>query len=253
MNNKKIIIFSDVDGSLLNSRYEYAGILPILRQILSLKASVVLASSKTKAELAYYQKELQIFDPYIAENGSLIVIPKQYFKQEPNFSKQTATEGLIELGIPYRLIRERLSCVKNQTGASIVGFGDLTVEEVATDTSLPLNLAVLAKQREYSEPFKIENGDKAQVLQALWAAGLCTSMGGRYLTASGCVDKGEAVTVLKELYLKQFNDLFTVGVGDGENDLTMLDAVDKSFFIRNPTMIKHVWLEIQNIVESNTQ
>ncbi|XHH08706.1 MAG: HAD-IIB family hydrolase [Candidatus Bathyarchaeia archaeon] len=252
MNNKKIVIFSDMDGSLLNSRYEYGEIEPTLRRILSLDASVVLASSKTRVELAYYRSKLQIPDPYITENGSLIVVPKQYFKQQPTFSKKTAEERLIELGTPYTLIREKLECVKNQTGAGIVGFGDLTVEEVAKDTGLSLDLAALAKQREYSEPFKIISGDKSRVLRALWASGVCCVEGGRFLTALACVDKGEAVTVLKELYLGQFDNVFTVGVGNGENDLTMLDAVDKPFFIRNDGEIRLVWQEIRHMVELNT-
>ncbi len=251
MSNKKIVIFSDMDGSLLNSKFEYAEVEPFLQRILSLGAALVLASSKTRFELAYYRQQLHIQDPYIAENGSVIIVPKQYFKQEPKFSKQSLEEGLIELGIPYQLIRERLACVKNQTGADIVGFGDLTVEEVAKDTLLPLDLAVLAKKREYSEPFKIVSGDKAQVLQALWASGVCYVEGGQFLTASGCVDKGDAVSVLRDLYLEQFDTVFTVGVGNGQNDLTMLDVVDKPFFIRNPAMIRSVWAEILRIVESN--
>lgn len=246
----KIVIFSDLDGTLLNSKYEYAEIKPILDKILALDASVVLASSKTRLEIAYYRAKLQIIDPYIAENGSLIVVPKNYFQPEPKFSKQTLEEGLIEFGTPYQLIRDKLSCFKNQTGADIIGFGDLTVEEVAEDTGLPLDLAEMAKAREYSEPFKIVTGDKAQVLQALWASGLCSVMGTRYLTALGCVDKGMAVEVLKGLYLKQFGGIFTIGVGDGENDLTMLEAVDKPFFIRDQALIKSTWEEILCFVES---
>jgi mannosyl-3-phosphoglycerate phosphatase len=79
--------------------------------------------------------------------------------------------------------------VKNQTGTEIVGFGDLTVEQVAEDTGLPVDLAALAKKREYSEPFKILKGDEAQVLKALESSGLSYTRGGRYLTALGCVTR----------------------------------------------------------------
>jgi mannosyl-3-phosphoglycerate phosphatase len=249
--NQKIVVFSDLDGTLLNSKYESAETEPILRRLLSLNVSIVLSSSKTPAEIEYYQKKWQITDPYIAENGSVITLPAGYFKTTPKASSVQG-QDVIELGVPYELVRERLACVKNQTGAEIAGFGDLTVAEVAEETGLPLDLAALAKKREYSEPFKILSGDVGQVLQAIKMAGLSYTKGGRYLTALGCVDKGKAVEVLKGLYLKQFGNIFTFAVGDGENDLTMLAAVDKPFFIRAPSMVKLVWAEILHIIESST-
>lgn len=250
--NPKIVVFSDLDGTLLNSKYESIETEPILRRLLSLNVSIVLASSKTQAEIEHYRSKWKIIDPYIAENGSAIVVPTGFFKAPLENSTRLQGEDLIELGVPYELVRERLACVKNQTGAEIAGFGDLTVEEVAEDTGLPLDLAVLAKKREYSEPFKILSGDERQVLQAIKMAGLSYTKGGRYLTALGCVDKGKAVEVLKGLYLKQFGNIFTFAVGDGENDLTMLAAVDKPFFIRDLSMVKLVWEEILHIVESGT-
>lgn len=247
---QKIVVFSDLDGTLIDAAYESAETEPILRSLLELDVSVVLASSKTRAEIRYYHKKWGLTDPYIAENGSIITIPAGYFKTAPENSTSVQGEDIIELGAPYQLVRERLACVKNQTDAEIVGFGDLTVAEVAEDTGLPLDLAALAKKREYSEPFKILKGDTGQVLQALQAAGLCCTRGGRYLTALGCVDKGKAVQVLKGLYQEQFGKVFTIGVGDGENDLTMLDAVEKPFFIKKPSMVKSAWQEIFLLVGS---
>lgn len=246
----KILVFTDVDGSLLNDKYESTTTEPILKQLNALHVSVVLASSKTRSELAFYRSNWQISDPYIAENGSVIIIPKNYFKKMPHFSKSTQTEGLIELGIPYRTVREKLSQAKKQTGAGIVGFGDMTLEEVAKDACLPLHLAELAKKREYSEPFKILSGNTADILEAIVDSGLCYTKGGRYFAALGCCDKGKAVSILKALYLQQFPNVFTIGVGDSDNDLTMLASVDKPFFIRHQSMIKPVWDEILQYAES---
>lgn len=250
MNSKqKIVVFSDLDGTLLNAAYESTETEPILQSLLNFGVSVVLASSKTRAEIAYYRKKWHITDPYIAENGSVITIPAGCFKSalEHTNAQKPVT---LKFGVPYEIVRKRLACVKNQTGTEIVGFGDLTVEQVAEDTGLPVDLAALAKKREYSEPFKILKGDEAQVLKALESSGLSYTRGGRYLTALGCVDKGKAVQVLKRLYQKQFGTVLTVAVGDGENDLTMLDAVEKPFFIKKPSMVKSAWQEIFLLVES---
>jgi mannosyl-3-phosphoglycerate phosphatase len=243
------VIFSDIDGSLLDEKYESAGIESILKRLLSLNVSIVLTSSKTESEIEFYRQKWQISDPFIAENGSIIIIPAQYFR---SLSKHTKSQNVIELGISYTTIREKLSIVKKQTRAEIISFGDMTVGEIAQDSSLPLNLAALAKKRKYSEPFKILNGEKTKVFKAILDNDLFVIKGGRYLTAMGNTDKGKAVSVLKNLFLEQFGTIFTIGVGDSDNDLTMLATVDKAFYIPTPAMIKPIWQELLGTVETMT-
>jgi mannosyl-3-phosphoglycerate phosphatase len=240
------VIFSDIDGSILDEKYEFRNIEPILWRLLASDVSIVLTSSKTTSEIEYYQKKWQICDPFISENGSAIVIPPHYFES----SKKTERPSVIELGINYTIIREKLAIIKKQTGAEIVGFGDMTVEQISQDSALPLDLAVLAKERKYSEPFRILHGKKTAVFKAMLENGLSFTKGGRYLTALGNTDKGKAVLILKNLYLKNFEKIFTLGVGDSDNDFSLLTATDKSFYIRTPALIEPIWKEILEFVES---
>ncbi len=105
----------------------------------------------------------------------------------------------------------------------------MSAEELAQETGLPLFLALLAKERDYDEPFKIAKGNKKDVLSAILQEGLCYVDGGRYLHIVGDSDKGYAFSVLKSLYLKQFGELLTRGVGNSSNDLSMLELVDYPF------------------------
>ena len=246
----KIVVFADLDGSLLNDKYEYAEIEPIVRQLLLLGVSIVFVSSKTRSEIDYYRKKWQMNDPFITENGSAIVIPENYFKISYGFTKHTLGYKVIELGTSYRIIREKLAALRKRTGSNIVGFGDMTVEEIAKDTDLPLYLAQLAKEREYSEPFKILDEHEKVVLQAINEEGLCFSMGGRYLHILGSCDKGKATSILKNLYLLQFNKIMSIGVGDSPNDLPMLKIVDKPFYVNTSAEKKPIWKEIELIAQS---
>ena len=100
--------------------------------------------------------------------GPSIVIPENYFKINYEIYKaESQGNNIIELGTTYQIIREKIAVVKNRSEAKIVGFGDMTVEEIAKDSGLPLYLAKLAKQREYSEPFKILNGHEKEVCMRL--------------------------------------------------------------------------------------
>jgi mannosyl-3-phosphoglycerate phosphatase len=246
----KIIVFADLDGSLLNDKYEYDQIEPIIHQLLSLNISIVFASSKTKNEIKYYRNKWQITDPFITENGSAILIPENYFGINYEFTRRFQGYNIIELGTAYRIIREKLEIVRNRTGANIVGFGDMTAKEIAKDSGLPLYLAQLAKKREYSEPLKILDGLEKEVLDVISDEGLCYTRGGIYLHALGNCDKGKAVSILKNLYLQQFKSIFSIGVGDSANDLTMLKIVDKPFFVNKTADKKAVWKEIESIARA---
>jgi mannosyl-3-phosphoglycerate phosphatase len=249
--DRKIIVFADLDGSLLNDKYEYDQIEPIVRQLLSLNVSIVFASSKTRNEIDFYRNKWQISDPFITENGAAIVIPENYFKISYGFTKQAIGYNIIELGTAYRIIREKLVTVRNRTGVTIVGFGDMSVEEIAKDSGLPLGLAQLAKKREYSEPFKILDGSERKVLQAIRNEGLCYTKGGRYLHLLGSCDKGKATSILKNLYLQQFYKILSIGVGDSPNDLAMLEIVDKPFYVNKKADSKAIWKQIESIAQAH--
>lgn len=247
---KKIIVFADLDGSLLNDKYEYDQVEPVIHQLLSLDVSIVFASSKTRSEIEFYRNKLQVTDPFIIENGSAIIIPENYFEMQYEFTRRLQGYKIIELGTPYLVVRDKLDVVRNRKRVHVVGFGDMSAEDIAKDCGLPLYLARLAKEREFSEPFKIVDGNEKEVLDAISSEGLCYTRGGRYLHALGNCDKGKATSILKNLYLRQFKRIFTIGVGDSANDLTMLENVDKSFFVNKAADKKVLWKEIEFIVRA---
>jgi mannosyl-3-phosphoglycerate synthase len=96
-------------------------------------------------------------------------------------------------------------------------------------------MAALAKEREYSETLIIE-GDQSAVqffLNELTRAGLKHSFGGRFYEVSSGNDKGQAVKILTELYKLNFREVLTIGIGDSENDESMLNAVNRPILVQN--------------------
>jgi mannosyl-3-phosphoglycerate phosphatase len=247
----KIVVFADLDGTILNESYDSSEVEPIIRQLLSLNVSIVLCSSKTKGEIEFYRRKLGISDPFIVENGSAILIPKRYFQSSYRYTKQADGYCVIELGIAYSIIRKRLAVVKKRTTANIIGFGDMTVEEIAKDSGLTLQLANLAKKRAYDEPFRIVAGNKKEILNAIKNEGLSYTIGNRYFHLLGNSDKGKAAVILKDLYSKKFGKITTIGIGDSPNDLPMLKIVNKQLLMKKTTgkdASFMAWREILNFV-----
>jgi len=221
----KEVVFTDLDGSLLDSStYSYSEALDALNLLRSKQVPLVFCSAKTRAEQEVYRQALAIDAPFIVENGGAIFIPEGYFPFTFSHDKTIDNYLVIELGIPYVRIRQLLK----ETGYHVKGFGDMTVEEVAAATGLDLKAAVLARQREYDETLILEGeaDEKEQILEAIQRVGLRWMRGGRHYDVTGGNDKGKACQILIELFRKKFSWIRTIGIGDSANDLPMLKMVD---------------------------
>ncbi|MFC1894102.1 bifunctional mannosyl-3-phosphoglycerate synthase/mannosyl-3 phosphoglycerate phosphatase [Chloroflexota bacterium] len=240
----KKVVFTDLDGTLLHPvNYSYSPALDMIRSLQGKNIPIVFCSAKTSGEQISYREELGINDPFIVENGGAIFIPRDYFRFPFSCDRKVDDYLVIELGMSYTEVRMRLDRARKKSDLEMVGFGDMSNEEVALKADLSLRAAELAKQREYSETIILE-GDQRKINQALEAiknTGLDYIFGGRFYEVMGSNDKGRAVKILSELYKLNFGEVMTIGIGDSENDTPMLKVVDKPRLVQTP---KNRWIKI---------
>jgi len=226
---RKIMIFSDLDGTLLDrDTYSFEPALPALRVIKQKGIPLVLSSSKTRAEIELYRKKLENDHPFISENGGAVFIPKGYFSFQFPYDRELEEYFVLELGTFYLQIVEVFNSIKKETRIPIKGFSDLTEDELTSLCGLSLREAEFAKKREYDEPFIIEGGKKEIeiVKRKIKEKGMNYVWGGKFHHILSKNDKGKAVEILRELYENQFFSIYTVGIGDNVNDIPMLRAAD---------------------------
>ena len=219
------VIFTDLDGTLLHPKtYSYDEAKPALNMIHQRDIPLIFCSSKTRAEIEAYRQRIGNRHPFIAENGGGIFIPSGYFP--------FAVDGelrndylVISLGASYQEIREVFAKLREKLEARVKGFGDMTVNEVAALTGLSFDEAVLAKDREYDEPFLLPHESHDRFLTAITDLGLCWTKGSFYHIL-GNSDKGRAVRLLKKYFENEYGRIRTIGLGDAFNDLPLLKEVD---------------------------
>ncbi len=231
---QKYIIFSDLDGTLLDSRtYSFKDANPALRLIRQRDVPLVLCSSKTWEEIEVYRSRLLNKDPFVAENGGGVFIPEEYFPF-PVKGEIRAGYHLISFGRPYQELRSVLEELREELSIGVRGFGDMSAQEVAVLTGLAESEASLAKMRDFDEPFIFEeNDEKADIfLHAIESRGYHWTKG-RFHHVTGRNDKGRAVAFLRGLYEKKYGSLQTIGIGDNLNDLPLLQAVDHPVLVQN--------------------
>lgn len=235
-----LIVFTDLDGTLLNHHdYGFEAVLPMLDYLKQQAIPVILNSSKTLAELDQWQQKLGLNLPVISENGGLVVLEDE----EGQASK-------ILIGKPYESIRHILVGLREQNGWQFEGFGDWAVGEVMNQTSLSVADAVLAKEREVTEPI-IWNDSEAnfQLFKAaLGAHQLQVVKGGRFFHVMGHHDKADAMQFLvNRNYFSCGLDCHIVALGDSQNDLAMLRYANSPIVLPNG---QGQFLDIPNSIQS---
>ena len=228
---EKFIIFTDLDGTLLDySTYSFEKALPALDLIRQNAIPLILCSSKTRTEIEYFRKKLANSHPFVSENGGGIFIPKKYF-DSPHAAasypiEEEADYDLIRLGARYSDLRNAVKELQRE-GFEITGFGDMTAKELADMTNMSIDEAVMAKQRDFDEPFIYEGPGHglSRLLQSINQKGFKYTQG-RFFHILGSSDKGVAVSVLTDLYKRTYGDMKTIALGDSPNDIPMLERVD---------------------------
>ncbi len=233
-----IIIFTDLDGTLLDTKYSYESALPALALIESNRIPLILCSSKTRAEIEFYRAKLNNDHPFICENGGGVFIPIGYFGPNviiPDHHRALNNQyDVITLGANYPDLRETLVRLQEE-GFSIKGFGDMSVEEISQAMGLTIREAKMAQQRDFDEPFFYEDEEQkiADLLSSVKQKGL-TLTKGRIYHLLGQSDKGMAVSILIDLYKQKFGAVTTLGIGDSQNDLPMMEKVDIPIVLQKP-------------------
>jgi mannosyl-3-phosphoglycerate phosphatase family protein len=235
---KKLIVFTDLDGTLLDyPHYSFQDALPALDLLREKDVPLVISSSKTRKEIEYYRVRLANTQPFISENGGGIFIPTGYFDgcviSSASISEEDGYE-VIRLGADYFHLRNALDNLRKE-GFTVKGFGDMTVEEVAEIAHMSIDEAEMAKLRDFDEPFLFDGNDEeiARLTESIRAKGFSVTQG-RFFHILGNSDKGKAVSILSKLYREKFGQILTVAIGDSPNDVAMLEKVDIPVIVQKP-------------------
>lgn len=220
MADRKLLVFTDLDGTLLDHEtYSYEAALPALAMLQQNDIGLILASSKTAAEIAPLRAELGFTHcPAIVENGAGLLSPNAQMSEE--------------IG-RYQEIQTKLDTLPDELRSRFTGFAQMTVYDVIAATGLSHDAAQLAKQRQFSEPGVFHGSDKERqaFIEAAKSVGLLAKQGGRFLTFSFGGDKAEQ---MQTIIAEQENATFSIALGDAPNDIGLIEAANIGVIIPNP-------------------
>jgi mannosyl-3-phosphoglycerate phosphatase len=228
----RLVVFADVDGVLgdLPGGAFFAGAAATLKPLSRDNVPLVLCSSRTRAEIEAIQQELGIRHPFVCESGGAVFIPGGYFEFNVPGARDLAGYEAVEYGRPYAEVVRILHRTAERLAIDIVGFSDMSVEEVARDCHVPLLQARLAKLREYGERFRVLDSNestRSRLVRGLNTTRLRCVTGERYDYVGAPVNTSLGVNLLCGLYQHGDEDVLTVGIEGRMADDTLLRQVDR--------------------------
>ena len=242
---KQIIIFTDLDGSLLDKdTFEFNEIEDYFRELISKGIKIIPNSSKTEAELLDFNEQNNLDLSFIAENGSSIHRLNKIHQNLPD--KIIISRTIDEIRNIYE---ENISLdFKNK----ITHILELEIEKQQKILELPLDKVKLAIKRDHSIPIQF-NGteiEKNEFIKIMNNSGLTIQTGGRIMNICDNVNKSKAMSKTMELINKEIdNEIITIGVGDNQNDIDMLKHSDYPCLVKNNSFDSSL-LNIDNLIKS---
>ena len=225
-----LILITDLDGTLLGQHdFDFGLIKSEILNLLDSDYLLVLASSKTKAEIESFCDELGRSVPFIYENGAGVENFSLFNGCEtpPNTHqnpKAIRTDALLmfwEKYIPFEL-QSRCHFVKDMDrGARQACLGlEATALERAMKRSFSLSFT-------FSGP----ESDVQKIKDLTAKAGLSVQQGGRVYNLSGCHDKADYLPEIRKWATKAEATPDLIVLGDSMNDVKMLRQADVSCVI----------------------
>jgi mannosyl-3-phosphoglycerate phosphatase len=239
MRGRSLIVFTDLDGTLLDPEtYSWKPAHSALRELARRRIPVIFCTSKTRAEVEVLRRKLGIRHPFITENGGGLFIPRGYFKRPAKGASPAGSYDCLALARGYTNVAAALAEAASEAGITVTGFHDMSAREVACLTGLAPRDAQRAKRRDFDVPFitgAVSTLRRKRFISLAQRRGLTLVRGSRFWHAHRGSDKGRAVRLLLAMFRKDGQaGVRSVGLGDASNDLPMLAEVNIAVLLPGP-------------------
>ena len=211
INNSKIWIVSDVDGTLMDHFYDLTPAKETINWLQKLSIPVILCTSKTKSEVKIIREDLNLKDPYIVENGGAIY--GEY---------SDGKEWEIILGKSYTILEKILNNLSENINFKLRPLNTLTDDEATNLTGLEGESLNLMRDRHWSMPFLNPPDSFNEDLKRLCQIYEVDIFRGNRMSHLLSKNSNKGIAIKKLLNKNKNLKVQIIGLGDSPNDLPLL-------------------------------
>lgn len=231
------LFYTDLDGTLLDHEtYEWRSARTGLEWCRNEGVDVIPCTSKTWDEVALIRERIGLETPAIIENGGAVVVSRDHkFAHEPT-QRVGDRYRFHELGDAAAQIQSEFHEIRQRGDFKCQSVLKMSPEVLAGKTNLDRDEAERALNRQFTVPVLwLESEERKQEFIS-WCVGseINVEEGGRFLHLQRNCDKAKAIDWLTEKYDQEYGAIPAGAIGDSQNDIPMLRAVDRAFIVQQP-------------------
>ena len=211
INNSKVWIVSDVDGTLMDHFYDLTPAKETITWLQRLGIPVILCTSKTKSEVKIIRDDLNLKDPYIVENGGAIY--GEY---------SDGKEWEIILGKSYNILEQILNNLSKNINFKLRPLNTLSDDEATNLTGLQGDSLNLMRDRHWSMPFLNPPDTFDEDLKRLCEIYDVDIFRGNRMSHLLSKNSNKGIAIKTLLNKNKNLNVQIIGLGDSPNDLPLL-------------------------------
>jgi predicted mannosyl-3-phosphoglycerate phosphatase (HAD superfamily) len=159
------VVFCAIDNLISPTGKPLTGFPQFLESLAEASVPCVWVTSRTRSQLDAALRKLGHSEPFIAEGGSGVYLPEDYFHLRPTTTMRLGRFTCIPVASPQPAAAEALDLLAEQTGISVVSMRALSPRELSQNTGLPQREAELLRLRDFDELFFFAGASDADIAE----------------------------------------------------------------------------------------
>ena len=249
MNNKDILIFTDLDGSLLNhSNFEFYTIKPFILKCLRNNIRIIPNTSKTKNEVEFFSEQLGVDIPFIVENGSAIhnldLVCSHFDKNIKSLILSRTANEIFEIfnnKVPLSL-RNQCLFLKDMNASKQSKVLGLNGEQLTSALNRLYSIPLI-----FNGPIEIKN----ELISIFNDLDIKLHEGGRVINICDNCSKGDAMKIILKKMENIKKKYHSIVIGDSPNDISMLALSNQPCVVPLPNQENLKKIKLKKVIRAN--
>ncbi len=230
------VVYCAIDELISNQSKPLAGFLEFLAELQEAGIPCVWVTSRNRLQLDAAIRRVGESSPFIAEGGSGVYLPEDYFHLKPSRSTRFARFTCIPVASPQPAAANALDLLAEESHIDVVPLRSLSPRELSQNAGLPQREAELLRQRDFDEFFFFAGASDAEILEfQAEAARRKLQVRPRGILWSLAVGANLAACVreLSGLYERSFRTKpFNIAIATSEDASTLFANCNRAIFLR---------------------